>query len=76
MSVPEDLDIEAAILSGEEPAGIEDVGIGGPWDPGTDTTAVFTEPLAAGRYAMLCFVSDAEGVPHAALGMINEFTIE
>ena len=73
--VPEDLDIEVALLSTEQPAGIEDVGIGGPWDPGTETAVVFAEPLRPGRYAMLCFIEDASGVPHAVLGMISEFTI-
>ena len=74
--VPEDLDIQAAILSTEQPAGIEDVGVAGPWNPGTDSTVVFAAPLGPGRYAMLCFIEDANGVPHAVLGMVNEFTIE
>ncbi len=78
VAVAPDLDIEQAIQSEE---GFEDlveglVGVAGPYDPGTDTTIVFTEALAPGRYAMLCFVETADGTPHAALGMINEFTIQ
>jgi uncharacterized cupredoxin-like copper-binding protein len=72
--IPEDLDIEQALQS-EEPEGTVDIG-------GTDVAAgesanlVFTEPLAAGRYAVLCFFESPDGEPHALLGMWSEFTIE
>lgn len=52
------------------------VGVGGPWPPGTETNVVFTEEFAPGRYAMLCFIENSEGTPHAFLGMVDEFTIE
>lgn len=73
--IPADLDIEAALQSEEEPEGTEDIG-------GTDVAAgesanlVFTEPLAQGRYAVLCFFETEDGEPHALLGMWSEFTIE
>lgn len=40
--------------------------------PGTSTT--FAVDLTPGvRYAMVCFVDDADGVPHALKGMNSEF---
>jgi hypothetical protein len=74
--IPEDLDIEAALQSDEEPPGIEGVGNIEPLDPGGGTTMVFTEPLAPGRYAMICWVETADGEPHYLKGMWAEFTIE
>jgi hypothetical protein len=34
------------------------------------------EPLAAGRYSLMCFIPDADDVPHARKGMAAEFTVE
>ena len=49
-------------------------------EPGATTNLVFTEPLAPGRYLMLCFLPDTtegdEGTPHALKGMFKEFTIK
>jgi len=73
---PEDLDVEEAIRSEEDPEGIEAVGEVDPLDPGADTSFLFTEPLEAGRYVMVCFVEAADGEPHALKGMWAEFTIE
>ena len=73
--VPEDLDIEQALQSEEEPEGVEDIGSIVGLLPGTDATLLFQDDLTPGRYALLCFVSDAEGTPHAFLGMIGEFTV-
>jgi hypothetical protein len=37
---------------------------------------LFTVDLAAGRYVLLCFVTDpASGAPHFTLGMMREFTV-
>jgi hypothetical protein len=37
----------------------------------------FVEPLASGRYAIMCFIPDeADRVPHASKGMAEEFTVE
>lgn len=35
-----------------------------------------TTELKAGTYAVVCFVPDAKGVPHAALGMMNKLTVK
>jgi len=74
--IPEDLDIEQALQSEDEPPGIEEVGNIEPLKPGGGTTMVFTEPLAPGRYAMICWVEAADGEPHYLKGMWAEFTIE
>lgn len=74
--VPEDLDLEQAVRSEDEPPGLEDEGYVGPFEPGTETTVLFPGPLEPGRYAMVCFVEAADGEPHALKGMIAEFTIE
>ena len=48
--------------------------------PGATSNLVFTEPLAPGRYVMVCFVPDEtegeNGTPHALKGMFKEFTIK
>jgi ketosteroid isomerase-like protein len=74
--IPADLDIEQALQSEEEPAGIVNIGSTDPIEPGGTTSMVFTEPLAAGRYVLLCFIEAADGQPHALKGMVGEFTIE
>ena len=76
LAVPDGLDLEEAIGMEGPAEGVSLVGISGPWDPGTDTTLVLTEPLEAGRYAMFCFVEDADGTPHFVLGMVDEFTVQ
>jgi hypothetical protein len=45
--------------------------------PGEQATIVYTSPLAAGRYMMLCFFPDTagHGTPHVFLGMRAEFTV-
>lgn len=44
--------------------------------PGESTSMVFSRPLTAGRYAMVCFIPDeATGTPHAFLGMATDFTV-
>lgn len=35
-----------------------------------------TTDLKAGTYAIVCFVPDAKGVPHAALGMLSKLTVK
>lgn len=32
--------------------------------------------LKAGNYVILCFVQDADGMPHAAMGMVDMFTVK
>jgi hypothetical protein len=60
------------------PPGLEIIGFGGPWEPGEDGTVVFTQPLASGDYAMVCFLpdeNDAEETPHVAKGMAVQFNV-
>lgn len=75
-SIPADLDLEQALQSEEEPAGVESIGATPPIEPGGTNTMVFTAPLAAGRYAMLCFVEAEDGEPHAFKGMLADFVVE
>ena len=42
--------------------------------PGASTLA--TVNLEAGNYAFICFIPNAEGIPHAFLGMAKQFTVE
>jgi uncharacterized protein (TIGR02246 family) len=77
--VPADFDVEAALMSEEEPEGTVHIGGVPPWEPGETFDVVFSEPLEAGRYVMLCFlpdVNDPEQLPHALKGMYKDFTIE
>jgi hypothetical protein len=71
--------LQAADENQQEPEGVEFVAFSGPYAPGDHNTVVFTEPLAAGRYVLLCFfpdTTDPEETPHAFKGMISEFTVE
>jgi hypothetical protein len=47
--------------------------------PGETSMLVFAEPLASGRYALVCFFPDTaegeDGTPHAMHGMTKEFTV-
>ena len=72
-TVAEALEAEAA---GEDPEAFveEEVGESTTAPPGM--TAVLNADLAPGTYGMLCFIGTADGTPHAALGMAQEFTVE
>ncbi|MPZ49658.1 MAG: hypothetical protein GEU75_10255 [Dehalococcoidia bacterium] len=64
-------------LDADLPADIEIIGFTQA-DPADDMNLVFTQPLAPGRYMMACFLPDQDDpqeAPHAAKGMISEFTI-
>lgn len=54
--------------------------IDGSWDsgvaaPGGEDEEVLTLDLEPGTYGMSCFISSADGTPHAAMGMTAEFTV-
>jgi uncharacterized cupredoxin-like copper-binding protein len=68
-------DVKAVIDSEKEPpAWVEDVaGVPG-LSPGRSITV--TRTLQPGTYVFVCFFPDAEGTPHAQLGMYELFTIE
>jgi uncharacterized cupredoxin-like copper-binding protein len=70
-----DAEVEAVIEAGREPPEwVEDVaGVPG-LSPGESITV--TRTLEPGNYVFVCFFPDAEGTPHASLGMWEVFTIE
>jgi hypothetical protein len=43
--------------------------------PGGEDDEVITFDLEPGNYAALCFISGADGTPHAFMGMQKEFTV-
>lgn len=71
-------DLLEADPEGPPPAGVEFLGALDSVTPGVSTNLVLAEPLAAGRYLMVCFledVNDPERTPHAFKGMHAEFTV-
>ncbi len=69
--------VDAIAASGEEeqPEGVGAIEFLGFWGPGGGGSAMPSEPLAAGRYGLICFIPSPEGVPHAFLGMVSEFEV-
>jgi hypothetical protein len=49
--------------------------VGGPNVPGPGKPSEVVVALQAGAYAVLCFVSSDDGVPHLAKGMIRELAV-
>jgi uncharacterized cupredoxin-like copper-binding protein len=66
----------AALQQGEGPALalVSLQGGTGALDPGTNTETV-TVNLQPGDYAVLCFLTGADGIPHFAKGMIKPLTV-
>jgi uncharacterized cupredoxin-like copper-binding protein len=66
----------AALQQGEGPALalVSLTGGTGALDPGNNTESV-TVNLTAGDYAVLCFLTGADGIPHFAKGMIKPITV-
>jgi len=50
-------------------------GYGGPNAVAPGATGSSTQVLVPGAYALLCVIPDANGVPHAAQGMLHAFTV-
>jgi uncharacterized cupredoxin-like copper-binding protein len=71
-------DVETALAEGGPPA-VLDVGTfdGGTGlvTPGETSQADAVLDLEPGAYVLLCFVPDADGVPHAAQGMLRPFQV-
>lgn len=77
--IPADLDLAVAVQSVSQPAGVEGIAYQGPFAPGDAGSVVFDQPLAPGRYALLCFLpdkGDPEKTAHAEKGMYADFTVE
>lgn len=78
IKVPQGFDVEAALASDSEPAGVTDVAFGGPFPPGSDSAIVFDGDLQPGEYVLVCFVpdrDDPERTPHAMKGMWAKFMV-
>ena len=79
ITVPEGMtadDLIAGLLSGGEgppPPGV--MAAGGVGSVDTTISASVTLNLAQGNYLMVCFIPNAEGVPHMALGMVKPLTV-
>ena len=70
-------DLIAGMLSGEagpSPRGVTSAGGVGPIGPGGTGRAKLN--ITAGNYLAICFIPNAEGVPHMALGLIEEFSVQ
>lgn len=61
------------LLEFATPRGLPPVATVPPRQP--DETARFAADLAPGRYALVCFVEDADGTPHFHKGMAAEFEV-
>ena len=69
-------DLMAALLSGGEgppPPGVLAAGGVSALNPGLSGSV--TQNMTPGNYVMICFVANAEGVPHFALGMVKPITV-
>lgn len=66
----------AAEQAGEDPEAFVEEEVGDSITAPPGMTAVINADLTPGTYGMLCFVSTADGTPHVALGMAQEFTVE
>jgi hypothetical protein len=73
--IPANADLEFLLETEEDVPGFEFIGHVFAL-PGETANMVFTQPLSAGRYAMVCFIPDpATDTPHAFLGMVSEFNV-
>ncbi len=63
----------AAAEEGTFPTGVNAAGGVSALNPGL--SGAVTMDMAAGEYVMVCFVPNAEGVPHLALGMVKPITV-
>ncbi|MEO6196874.1 MAG: hypothetical protein ABIP58_02085 [Dehalococcoidia bacterium] len=57
------------------PVGVDEVFFLAFAPPGASGIAVNQAPLEPGDYAFICILPDAEGTPHASLGMTKDFTV-
>ena len=78
VSLEDDVDLEEAITSVEQPEGVEVIA-SVEVEAGESGDMVLAEELEAGRYAFICFLADEDdpqATPHAFLGQTADFRIE
>lgn len=81
MSLPAEGDL-LDLLQQDNPEGVVFYGALAPVFSGDTVEMQFTEPLAPGRYGLVCFLPNTDaslgevGTPHAFLGMASEFNVE
>jgi len=73
VSLPEDMPPIDEQLRGSERRFVDAVAVMPTHQPGT--SGVFAADLRPGRYALVCFLLDAEGKAHALRGMNSEFHV-
>ncbi len=64
--------LKSRAASGADPLAIQ---VGGPATASPGATVTVIQDLRAGQYVIGCFVPNAQGVPHAALGMLLPLTV-
>jgi hypothetical protein len=74
ISLPEDVPAIVDQLRSDDRRGVPTFAKVPARAPGSNDT--FAVDLLPGRYALLCFVTDPDGVSHAAKGMASEFRVE
>lgn len=66
-------------LATGDPAALTEVGRfdggTGTTDPGATSSAAAVADLTEGTYVFMCFIENAEGVPHLAAGMVTPFEV-
>jgi hypothetical protein len=79
--IPDDANLEELLQSEDEPEGVVTIADSFVFSPGQEGQVTVDQPLEAGRYVMLCFITDPpddfeNGVPHAFKGMQADFRVE
>ena len=75
MKLPDGVNAQDLRDREDVPAGVQTLGLFGPLDPGESRVLALASKLDAGRYALVCYLSDPSGQSHAALGMVKDLTV-
>lgn len=74
VSLPEDVPPIVEQLRSDDRRGVPTFAKVPARPPGSDD--IFAVDLPPGRYGLVCFVTDPDGVSHAAKGMASEFRVQ
>jgi hypothetical protein len=79
--IPDDANLEELLQSEDEPEGVVTLADSFVFNAGQEGQVTVDQPLEAGRYVMLCFITDPpddfeNGVPHAFKGMQADFRVD